>query len=90
MSAQGVAKASAKRERPAFGRKHLADASPVIVQTSQTVSQLLLCRVSDLSDVLLTVFRDTLCKHLEAVPAGDFDGYAKKLDDLGSVLDYRK
>jgi len=36
------------------------------------------------------VFRDTLCKHLEAVPAGDFDGYAKKLDDLGSVLDYRK
>lgn len=38
----------------------------------------------------LIVFRDTLCKHLEAVPAGDFDGYAKKLDDLGSVLDYRK
>ncbi|KEI39317.1 uncharacterized protein L969DRAFT_438828 [Mixia osmundae IAM 14324] len=36
------------------------------------------------------VFRDSLVKSLEAVPQGDFDGYAKELDTLGNTLEYRK
>ena len=38
----------------------------------------------------LTVFRDQLYKHLETVPAGDFDGYTNKLVQAGSTLEFLK
>jgi len=36
------------------------------------------------------VFRDQLYKHLETVPEGDFDGFANKLLQAGSTLEYLK
>lgn len=33
---------------------------------------------------------DQLVKHLESCPAGDFDAYARKLDELGNELDFRR
>lgn len=36
------------------------------------------------------VFRDQLYKHLETVPAGDFDGFATKLVQAGSTLEFLK
>ena len=36
------------------------------------------------------VFRDQLYKHLETVPAGDFDGYTNKLVQAGSTLEFHK
>lgn len=33
---------------------------------------------------------DNLVKHLEACPPGDFDAYARKLDELANELDFRK
>jgi len=37
-----------------------------------------------------TVFRDSLYKHLETVPEGDFDGYYNKLVQAGSTLEFLK
>ncbi|EPQ57028.1 ARM repeat-containing protein [Gloeophyllum trabeum ATCC 11539] len=37
-----------------------------------------------------SVFRDQLYKHLETVPEGDFDGFANKLVQAGSTLEYQK
>lgn len=36
------------------------------------------------------VFRDQLYKHLETVPAGDFDAYTNKLVQAGGTLEYLK
>jgi hypothetical protein len=36
------------------------------------------------------VFRDQLYKHLETVPAGDFDAYTNKLVVAGGTLEYLK
>ena len=36
------------------------------------------------------VFRDQLYKHLETVPAGDFDSFATKLVQAGSTLEFLK
>lgn len=38
----------------------------------------------------LLVFRDQLYKHLETVPAGDFDGYVNTLVQAGSTLEFLK
>jgi hypothetical protein len=40
--------------------------------------------------LITPVFRDQLYKHLEPVPAGDFDGFATKLIQAGSTLEYLK
>lgn len=37
-----------------------------------------------------TVFRDQLYKHLETVPANDFDGFTNKLVQAGSTLEFLK
>ncbi|KAH8083750.1 eukaryotic translation initiation factor 5C [Cristinia sonorae] len=37
-----------------------------------------------------SIFRDQLYKHLETVPAGDFDGYTNKLVQAGSTLELLK
>ncbi|KAK7692590.1 hypothetical protein QCA50_004220 [Cerrena zonata] len=37
-----------------------------------------------------SVFRDQLYKHLETVPAGDFEGFTNKLVQAGSTLEYLK
>lgn len=37
-----------------------------------------------------SVFRDQLYKHLETVPAGDFDSFATKLVQAGSTLEFLK
>ncbi|KAF7428719.1 hypothetical protein PC9H_007948 [Pleurotus ostreatus] len=37
-----------------------------------------------------TVFRDQLYKHLETVPAGDFDAFTNKLVQAGSTLEFLK
>lgn len=39
---------------------------------------------------LPTVFRDQLYKHLETVPAGDFESFTNKLVQAGSTLEYLK
>lgn len=36
------------------------------------------------------VFRDQLYRHLETVPAGDFEGYTNKLVQAGSTLEFLK
>lgn len=36
------------------------------------------------------VFRDQLYKHLETVPAGDFDAFTNKLVQAGSTLEFLK
>lgn len=38
----------------------------------------------------MVVFRDSLYKHLETVPEGDFDGYYNKLVQAGSTLEFLK
>lgn len=39
---------------------------------------------------IFPVFRDQLYKHLETVPAGDFDAFATKFVQAGSTLEFLK
>ncbi len=39
---------------------------------------------------IFPVFRDQLYKHLETVPAGDFDTFATKFVQAGSTLEFLK